>query len=170
MGEDRDKLVDALLQLRGGLYDLRRLFETGLPDTDLSIPPDKPEQKRRPARRRKIRERRDLTFESAPPVAENVDEEDVSYEGLAVTRDEFYLEAVRIITEFGHASVSLLGLWLAIGSARAERLLHELESDGLIVPGRAAHEYRVLPKAYAIREDFDRSPQFATAGHAVGTR
>jgi len=48
--------------------------------------------------------------------------------------DPFYEDAVRIVTEFGKASASLLQRRLGIGYARAALLIDVLESKGIVGP------------------------------------
>ena len=52
--------------------------------------------------------------------------------------DELFDEAVKIVSEAGKASASLLQRRLRIGYARAARLLDIMESRGLIGPGEGA--------------------------------
>lgn len=60
------------------------------------------------------------------------------------TDDELYNEAVKIVTEAGKASASLLQRRLKVGYARAARLLDLMEENGLIGPGDGAKPREIL--------------------------
>ncbi len=66
----------------------------------------------------------------------------VSAGGSAV--DEFFDEAVEIVTSSGKASASLLQRRLSIGYARAARILDELEEKGIIGQGNGSKPREVL--------------------------
>jgi S-DNA-T family DNA segregation ATPase FtsK/SpoIIIE len=53
-------------------------------------------------------------------------------------RDPLYDEAVRIVTESGQASVSMIQRRLRIGYNRAARMVEEMERDGLVLPADGA--------------------------------
>jgi DNA segregation ATPase FtsK/SpoIIIE-like protein len=61
-------------------------------------------------------------------------------------QSELFDEALDLITEFGQASAAILQMWLAIDYARAEALLTQLESQGLL-----SSKGRVRHKAYELR-------------------
>ncbi|HLG13429.1 MAG TPA: DNA translocase FtsK [Blastocatellia bacterium] len=115
-------LRDALLNLQTGLLELRTLIASQVDDAEIPRPP------RRPASRATHRPN---------PLAK---------------RDELYTEALKIVTEFGHASVSVLQLWLSIGEGRAAKILREMEEDELIAPLRRKFGHKVLERAYSLRE------------------
>ena len=129
---DRHELRDAILALRTGLMELWSLIETHSRENgeELSQP------RRQPSRGSNCRLG---TLTESP--RESVME-----------RDDLYDEALKVVTEFGHASGSVLQLWLSIGEARAARILSEMERDGLITPARKGREYKVLATAYSLRE------------------
>lgn len=58
--------------------------------------------------------------------------------------DPFFDRAVAIISEFDHASASLLQRRLQIGYARAARLLDELEAKGYVAPAEGSKPRQVL--------------------------
>ena len=54
-------------------------------------------------------------------------------------------DALVVITEFGHASASLLQMWLSIEYGRAIKILDQFQADGLIsAKGRVRHKAFVL--------------------------
>ncbi len=58
--------------------------------------------------------------------------------------DEMYVDAVRVVIEFGKASSSLLQRRLRLGYARAARLIEEMEERGVIGPADGARPRDVL--------------------------
>lgn len=130
---DRQKLRNAILDLRSGLMELQSLIETHT-----------------------HRERGEaLSHPRRPPSGASNDKLTTLAESpreSVIERDDLYDEALRVVTEFGHASVSVLQLWLSIGEARAARILGEMERDGLIAPTRKRRDYKVLATAYSLRE------------------
>jgi len=61
-------------------------------------------------------------------------------------KDEMYEEAVRIVTETGQASVSMIQRRLRVGYNRAARMVEQMEREGLVMPGDGARprELRVV--------------------------
>lgn len=53
-------------------------------------------------------------------------------------RDPLYDDAVRIVTESGQASISMIQRRLRIGYNRAARMVEEMERDGLVLPADGA--------------------------------
>jgi S-DNA-T family DNA segregation ATPase FtsK/SpoIIIE len=53
-------------------------------------------------------------------------------------RDPLYDDAVRIVTETGQASISMIQRRLRIGYNRAARMVEEMERDGLVLPADGA--------------------------------
>lgn len=53
-------------------------------------------------------------------------------------RDPLYDEAVRIVTDAGQASISMIQRRLRIGYNRAARMVEEMERDGLVLPADGA--------------------------------
>lgn len=53
-------------------------------------------------------------------------------------RDALYDDAVRIVTETGQASISMIQRRLRIGYNRAARMVEEMERDGLVLPADGA--------------------------------
>ena len=76
-------------------------------------------------------------FAEAPTPGESADEE-----------DDLYDEAVRLVTQAGQASVSLLQRRFRIGYARAARLIDLMEQRGVVGPyqGSKPREVRVSPR------------------------
>jgi len=64
-------------------------------------------------------------------------------ENGASDRDEFYDEAVRIVTETGQASISMIQRRLRIGYNRAARMVEEMEREGLVMPADGARPREV---------------------------
>jgi len=61
------------------------------------------------------------------------------------SRDDLYDNAIVVVTEFGHATPSILQMWLSIDYSRAARILSQLEAEGLVSSkGKPRH------KAYAL--------------------
>ena len=61
-------------------------------------------------------------------------------------QDELYDDALVVVTEFGHASPSILQMWLSIDYGRAITILNRLQADGLV-----SSKGRVRHKAYSLR-------------------
>jgi S-DNA-T family DNA segregation ATPase FtsK/SpoIIIE len=59
-------------------------------------------------------------------------------EGGSGERDQLYDDAVRIVTETGQASISMIQRRLRIGYNRAARMVEEMERDGLVLPADGA--------------------------------
>lgn len=59
-------------------------------------------------------------------------------------KDAFFEEAVRVVCQYDRASASLLQRRLAIGYARAARILDQLEEEGIVGPGEGAKPRDVL--------------------------
>ena len=59
-------------------------------------------------------------------------------EGGNGERDPLYDDAVRIVTETGQASISMIQRRLRIGYNRAARMVEEMERDGLVLPADGA--------------------------------
>jgi DNA segregation ATPase FtsK/SpoIIIE, S-DNA-T family len=53
-------------------------------------------------------------------------------------------EAVRVVREYQHASVSLLQRRLRVGYARAARIMDQLEARGLVGPADGSKQRPVL--------------------------
>ena len=70
-------------------------------------------------------------------------------------RDELFHDAVRIVTEFGNASPSVLQLWLSISYSRARDILKQLEDSGFIAQRKGLMDLKVLPAAYIYRENLE---------------
>jgi len=62
------------------------------------------------------------------------------------TQDDMYAEAVKIVTETGKASASLLQRRLRVGYARAARLIEQMEENSLIGPADGTQPRDVLIK------------------------
>jgi S-DNA-T family DNA segregation ATPase FtsK/SpoIIIE len=73
------------------------------------------------------------------------DEEQTTPEGLPVLeRDEMYDKAARLVVSMGQASVSNLQRRLALGYARAARLMDSLEAEGIVGPPEGSKPRQVL--------------------------
>jgi S-DNA-T family DNA segregation ATPase FtsK/SpoIIIE len=58
--------------------------------------------------------------------------------------DELLGEAIRVVREYNHASVSLLQRRLKIGYARAARVMDQLEAHGVVGPADGSKQRPVL--------------------------
>jgi S-DNA-T family DNA segregation ATPase FtsK/SpoIIIE len=58
--------------------------------------------------------------------------------------DELLGEAVRVVREYQHASVSLLQRRLKVGYSRAARLMDQLEERGVVGPADGSKQRPVL--------------------------
>lgn len=61
-------------------------------------------------------------------------------------RDEFFEEAVRLVSQYESASSSMLQRRLQIGFNRSARLLEQLEEAGAVGPGEGSKPRKVLFK------------------------
>ena len=71
-------------------------------------------------------------------------------------KDEFFEEAVQVVTQYDRASASLLQRRLKVGYARAARILDELETAGVVGPADGSKAREVLvrsPEGVINRED-----------------
>jgi len=64
----------------------------------------------------------------------------------ADTTQQLYDDALVVITEFGHASPSVLQMWLSIDYARAAAIFERFQKEGLV-----SSNGRVRHKAFALR-------------------
>jgi S-DNA-T family DNA segregation ATPase FtsK/SpoIIIE len=71
-------------------------------------------------------------------ILETAAQGDSDAEGSGGERDVLYDEAVRIVTETGQASISMIQRRLRIGYNRAARMVEEMERDGLVLPADGA--------------------------------
>ena len=90
-----------------------------------------------------IRKLCDFIRVQAPPeyqmeILETATESENDADGGAGERDVFYDDAVRIVTETGQASISMIQRRLRIGYNRAARMVEEMERDGLVLPADGA--------------------------------
>ncbi|MBN1828631.1 MAG: DNA translocase FtsK 4TM domain-containing protein [Deltaproteobacteria bacterium] len=69
------------------------------------------------------------------PTEERFDKEDY---------DEKYDEAVELVTDLGHASISLVQRYLKIGYNRAARIVERMESEGIVGPADGAKPRKIL--------------------------
>ncbi|MFC1622183.1 DNA translocase FtsK [Patescibacteria group bacterium] len=78
-------------------------------------------------------------------IAEMVEESRVaSVSGGSGSKDAYYDEAIEVVTSAGKASASLLQRRLAIGYARAARIIDELEASGVVGPAQGSRARDVL--------------------------
>ena len=61
--------------------------------------------------------------------------------------DEFYDQAVRIVTESGQASISMLQRKLRVGYNRAARMIELMEEQGIVGPSDGSKKREVLVSA-----------------------
>jgi S-DNA-T family DNA segregation ATPase FtsK/SpoIIIE len=62
--------------------------------------------------------------------------------------DEKYDEAVNLVTNTGHASISMVQRHLRIGYNRAARIIEVMEKEGVIGPADGAKKREILVKSY----------------------
>lgn len=94
---------------------------------------------------------RDVLIHSAEEVLKGIPEKK---EPKEEPRDDEYLEdAVRVVIQYDRSSASLLQRRLAIGYAKAARLIDQLEELGVVGPARGAEPREVLVKSY---EEFEK--------------
>jgi S-DNA-T family DNA segregation ATPase FtsK/SpoIIIE len=60
--------------------------------------------------------------------------------------DEKYDEAVELVTELGHASISLVQRYLKIGYNRAARIIEQMEAEGVVGPSDGVKPRKVLAR------------------------
>jgi S-DNA-T family DNA segregation ATPase FtsK/SpoIIIE len=72
-------------------------------------------------------------------------------------RDDMLEEAIKLVTETGRASTSMLQRRLGIGYPRASRLMDQLEAEGIIGPAEGSKPREVLGnwESEADYDDFD---------------
>lgn len=70
-------------------------------------------------------------------------------------RDEMLEEAIKLITESGRASTSMLQRRLGIGYPRASRLMDQLEAEGIIGPAEGSKPREVLGSGADDYDEFD---------------
>jgi S-DNA-T family DNA segregation ATPase FtsK/SpoIIIE len=58
--------------------------------------------------------------------------------------DDMYKDALRVVTESGKASASLLQRRLRVGYARAARLIETMEDQGIVGPADGARPREIL--------------------------
>ncbi len=94
-----------------------------------------------------------LKEQSAPEYDETVvesnetDEDNNKGEG-SKEYDEKYDEAVALVTNTGHASISMVQRHLRIGYNRAARIIEIMEKEGVIGPADGAKKREILVKSY----------------------
>ena len=64
--------------------------------------------------------------------------------GVYDDEDELFNDAVKLVTEMGVASASVIQRHFKIGYARAARLLDELEDKGIVGPVKGAKPREIL--------------------------
>jgi S-DNA-T family DNA segregation ATPase FtsK/SpoIIIE len=60
--------------------------------------------------------------------------------------DEKYDQAVELVTDLGHASISLVQRYMKIGYNRAARIIERMEMEGIVGPSDGAKPRKVLPR------------------------
>ncbi len=63
--------------------------------------------------------------------------------------DKFYDEAIEIVTQSGHASISMIQRRLRIGYNRAARMIEQMEKDGIVSPPDSMGRRQVLVRGYS---------------------
>ena len=70
-------------------------------------------------------------------------------------RDDMLEEAIKLVTETGRASTSMLQRRLGIGYPRASRLIDQLEAEGVIGPAEGSKPREVLWNERKAEDDYD---------------
>lgn len=70
-------------------------------------------------------------------------------------RDDMLEEAIKLVTETGRASTSMLQRRLGIGYPRASRLIDQLEAEGVIGPAEGSKPREVLWSGEKAEDDYD---------------
>ena len=70
-------------------------------------------------------------------------------------RDDMLEEALKLVTETGRASTSMLQRRLGIGYPRASRLIDQLEAEGVIGPAEGSRPREVLWSERKAEADYD---------------
>ena len=69
------------------------------------------------------------------------------------SKDEFFDEAVQMVLDTGHASVSMLQRRLRLGYTRAARLIDSMEEEGIVGPFRGSKPREILISEYKAKEE-----------------
>ncbi len=77
-------------------------------------------------------------------MAEVEAEQVASDSGSGIDQDEFYDEAVALVTESGQASISMVQRRLRVGYNRAARMIEEMERQGIVGPADGAKPREIL--------------------------
>jgi S-DNA-T family DNA segregation ATPase FtsK/SpoIIIE len=80
------------------------------------------------------------------------DQETMEGDGFEAEQDDFYDEALAIVTDMGRASTSVLQRRLSIGYGRAAKILDMMERQGFIGPAEGSKPRKVLQAAHEFRE------------------
>ena len=64
--------------------------------------------------------------------------------GPVLSKDELYEDAVKVVLETRHASVSVLQRRFGLGYSRAARLIDMMEEEGIVGPYRGSKPREIL--------------------------
>lgn len=81
----------------------------------------------------------DETILSFQPEASNGEKKEEDF-------DEKYDEAVELVTELGHASISLVQRYMKVGYNRAARMIERMEAEGVVGPSDGVKPRKVLAR------------------------
>ena len=85
-----------------------------------------------------------IRSQRAPSYHEGILQEQEKRMGTQVAKDELYEDAVKIVLETRHASVSVLQRRFGLGYSRAARLIDMMEEEGIVGPYRGSKPREVL--------------------------
>ena len=99
-----------------------------------------------------------IRSQRGPSYYEGVLQEQERRMGPALSKDELYEDAVKIVLETRHASVSVLQRRFGLGYSRAARLIDMMEEEGIVGPYRGSRPREILVDISEKREKVQEEP------------